>query len=80
MVIRPALTEINFWSRSAEELVLGTAIVESGLTYLKQYGDGPALGADGNKLRPAQFDPGIICHAIPSRGNFAVAIGNAGVR
>ena len=44
MVIRPALTKINLWSRSAEELILGTAIVESGLTYLKQHGDGPALG------------------------------------
>ena len=44
MVIRPALTKINLWSRSAEELVLGTAIVESGLTYLKQHGEGPALG------------------------------------
>jgi len=44
MAIRPALTKINLWSSSAEELVLGTAIVESGLTYLKQHGDGPALG------------------------------------
>ena len=44
MVIRPALTKINLWSRSAEELVLGTAIVEGGLTYLKQHGEGPALG------------------------------------
>ena len=43
-VIRPALTKINLWSRSAEELILGTAIVESGLTYLKQRGEGPALG------------------------------------
>ena len=44
MVIRPALTKINLWSRSAEELVLGTSIVESGLTYLKQHGECPALG------------------------------------
>ena len=44
LVIKPALTKINLWSRSAEELILGTAIVESGLTYLKQHGDGPALG------------------------------------
>ena len=36
MVIRPALSKINLWSPSAEELVLGTAIVESGLTYLRQ--------------------------------------------
>ena len=44
LVIRPALSKINLWSPSAEELVLGTAIVESGLTYLRQWGDGPALG------------------------------------
>ena len=40
-VIAPALEKIGLWSRSAEELVLGTAIIESGLTYLKQHGDGP---------------------------------------
>jgi hypothetical protein len=44
LVIRPALSKINLWSPSAEELVLGTAIVESGLTYLRQHNDGPALG------------------------------------
>ena len=44
LVIRPALSKINLWSPSAEELVLGTAIVESGLTYIRQWGDGPALG------------------------------------
>ena len=44
MVIRPALSKINLWSPNAEELVLGTAIVESGLTYIRQWGDGPALG------------------------------------
>ena len=44
MVIRLALSKINLCSPSAEELVLGTAIVESGLTYLRQWGDGPALG------------------------------------
>ena len=44
MVIRPALSKINLWSPSAEELVLGTVIVESDLTYLRQWGEGPALG------------------------------------
>ena len=29
LVIRPALMEIELWSEAAEELVLGTAIVES---------------------------------------------------
>ena len=44
MVIRLALSKINLWSPpSAEELVLGTAIVESGLIYLRQWGDGPSV-------------------------------------
>ena len=43
LVVKPALEKLGFWSLSAEELVLGTAIVESGLTYLKQHADGPAL-------------------------------------
>ena len=54
LVIRPALTKINLWSRSAEELVLGTAIVEGGLTYLKQHGEGPALGLW--QVEPATHD------------------------
>ena len=28
--------------KNKQELVLGTAIVESGLTYIRQWGDGPA--------------------------------------
>ena len=43
LVIRSALEKLSLWSLSAEELVLGTAIVESGLTYLKQHGDGSAV-------------------------------------
>ena len=35
---------MGMWSEAAGELVLGTAIVESNLTYLKQHGEGPALG------------------------------------
>ena len=44
LVIRPALMEIELWSDAAEELVLGTAIVESRLAFIKQLGTGPALG------------------------------------
>ena len=54
LVIRPALKKLRLWSLSAEELVLGTAIVESGLTYLKQHGDGPALGLW--QVEPATHD------------------------
>ena len=44
LVIRPALMEIELWSEAAEELVLGTAIVESRLSFIKQLGSGPAFG------------------------------------
>jgi len=43
-VIRPTLARIELGGKAAETLLLGTALVESNLTYLKQIGDGPALG------------------------------------
>ncbi|MBF0147285.1 MAG: hypothetical protein HQL84_16125 [Magnetococcales bacterium] len=43
-VIRPTLQRLELWSQAAGELVLGTAIQESNLTYLRQMGNGPALG------------------------------------
>ena len=44
LVIRPTLQRLSLWSDAAEELVLGTAIQESGLQYLQQLDGGPALG------------------------------------
>lgn len=52
-VIRPALERINLWSATAEDLVLGTGIVESGYQYLHQIG-GPALGFW--QMEPATHD------------------------
>jgi len=44
-LIRRVLTELNMYSMSAVNLLLGTAAQESGFgTYLRQIGDGPALG------------------------------------
>lgn len=43
IIIRPTLLTIGLWSAAAENLVLGTAIHESRLIYLRQIG-GPALG------------------------------------
>lgn len=43
-VIIPALESIDRDSVAARELLLGTALQESGLRYLKQLGFGPALG------------------------------------
>lgn len=44
-MIERVLTELNMHSRAAVNLLLGTAAQESGFgTYLRQIGDGPALG------------------------------------
>jgi len=44
-IVAPALKHIQLWSPAAEELLLGTAAVESRMgTYLRQVGGGPALG------------------------------------
>ena len=44
LVIQPTLVHLELWSEAAEILLLGTALTESGLRYLKQRGGGPALG------------------------------------
>jgi len=44
LVIQPVLSAIGLNGHSAQQLVLGTAAVESGLTYIRQLGKGPALG------------------------------------
>lgn len=54
LVIRPTLQTAGLWSESAEALLLGTALVESRLTYLKQLGEGPALGV--YQMEPATHD------------------------
>lgn len=45
-VIRPALAELppEYRTTAAEQIVLGTAAVESRLTWLRQHGAGPARG------------------------------------
>lgn len=44
LVVRPTLEHLDLWSKAAENLLVGTAIQESGLKFLKQKGNGPALG------------------------------------
>jgi hypothetical protein len=43
-IIEPTLEQIGLYSTAAVELLLGTALQESRLTYIKQLGGGPALG------------------------------------
>lgn len=54
LVIRPSLRALGLYSPQAEELLLGTAIQESRLVYLKQLGGGPALGLF--QMEPATHD------------------------
>src|SRR5579864_8770284 len=51
-IIRPALTAINLWSESAENLLLGTAMVESGLRFITQ-NQGPAVSV--MQIEPATY-------------------------
>ncbi len=44
LVVRPTLQYLGAYSAAAEELLIGTALVESRLTYLQQWDAGPALG------------------------------------
>lgn len=53
-IIRPTLQYLGLYSKAAENLLLGTALVESRLTYLKQHGTGPAVGV--YQMEPATHD------------------------
>ena len=54
-VIRPTLVTIGLHSQAAEDLVVGTWATESALgTYLRQQGNGPALGP--GQMEPATHD------------------------
>lgn len=54
-IIKPSLEGIGLYSEAAENLLLGTAAVESRMGYyLKQVGGGPALGVF--QMEPATHD------------------------
>ncbi len=54
-ILVPTLHEIGLYSKSAEQLVLGTAVYESGgLKYIHQRDGGPALGIC--QMEPATHD------------------------
>ena len=42
-VIRPLLMSCNLWSHAAENLIIGTGLIESEFSFIKQF-KGPALG------------------------------------
>lgn len=53
-IIKPALLDLGLWSEAAEELLIGTGLVESLFTHLRQLPDGPALGFW--QMEPATHD------------------------
>jgi hypothetical protein len=53
-IIDPTLRQIGLYSPAASNLLLGTALQESGLVYLHQLGGGPALGL--YQCEPATLD------------------------
>lgn len=61
-IVRPALEAIGLWSEAAEELVTGTAFVESTLNYVKQVGGGPAVGVC--QIEPATYSD--LCNRVYS--------------
>ena len=79
LVIIPALESLQLNSKAAQELLLGTAIQESGLRYLHQLGDGPALGLF--QMEPATHDDiwenylayrATLAQKIPGTGGSAI--------
>ncbi len=53
-IVRPTLEAIGAHNRVAEDLVLGTALQESNLRYLRQLNEGPARGV--YQMEPATHD------------------------
>ncbi len=53
-IVRPTLEAVGAHNRAAEDLVLGTALQESNLRYLRQLNDGPARGV--YQMEPATHD------------------------
>lgn len=54
LIVVPTLVKMELHSRAAENLLMGTAMQESTLRYIKQIGGGPALGI--YQMEPATHD------------------------
>jgi hypothetical protein len=54
LYVEPALTQLGLYTLQAEQLLMGTAAVESNFTNFVQFGDGPARGMF--QMEPPTFD------------------------
>lgn len=70
LVVRPTLKHLSLWSQAAENLVLGTALVESKAEYIHQV-RGPALGLW--QMEPATHDD-IHANFLAFRKDFAAKL------
>lgn len=72
LVVVSALKAIGLYSEAAAELLLGTAIQESRLQYLKQLGNGPAMGVF--QMEPATYND-IWTNYLAYRPELAIKVG-----
>ena len=73
-IVRPALKAADMWSEAAENLVLGTAVQESLLAWVRERGAGPALGF--YRMEPAAAHD--ICHRfLSTRSELSMSLGKA---
>ncbi len=71
LVVRPVLTCLELWSEVAENLLVGTAVQESGLRHLRQLGNGPARGL--YQIEPAT-ESDIRRNFLPARAGLAARV------
>lgn len=55
-IVKPALMQANMWSQSAENLIIGIALVESGLKHLVQIGNVPNGGLGITQMQKITHD------------------------
>lgn len=86
LLVRPVLAQIGLAGAAAVPLVTGTALVESGLVWLRQNGGGPALGLW--QMEPATHDDcwrnflafrPALAAAVRRIGGVDAGVGSAGL-
>ena len=78
LIIEPVLNHFHIYSTAAENLLVGTALHESHLTFLEQNGGGPALGIyqiEPDTLKDLyknylSYRPDLLAKADSTKGEF----------
>lgn len=86
LLVRPVLAQLGLGSPAAVHLLTGTALVESGLVWLRQNGGGPALGLW--QMEPATHDDcwrnflsfrPALAAVVQGLGGAGAGVGHAGL-